>query len=117
MHGGHGARNVGEYRSIVRVAAARQDRLLVREDILRQASHELDERWTRHRVEADEHLTVAADPAGVRLDDAEGERDRHRGIHHVATLAKNLQPGRRRDGVRAGHGGASGRRLAERGTR
>ena len=59
----------------------------------------------------DEHLAVSAGPARVGLDDAERERNRDRRVDDVAALRQHLDAGRRRDGMRARHRGAAGRRL------
>jgi hypothetical protein len=54
-------------------------------------------------LEVKDHLSVASDSAGVRLDDAEGERNRHGCIDDVASLLQNLDACRGRQWVSAGY--------------
>ena len=52
--------------------------------------------------EVDEHETAAADIAGERINDAEGEAGGDGGVHGIAALAEHLHAGFRSESVRGG---------------
>ena len=53
--------------------------------------------------EIEHHHALAAEPAGVGLDDADGERRGDRGVDRVAAGLQHLEAGLRRQRVRRGH--------------
>ena len=70
VHGGDRSRNVGEHWTVVRQAAILQQSRVVEARRLGHARHEFDQLRLRHRRPVDEHLSIAAEAARVRLDHA-----------------------------------------------
>ena len=113
LHSSERARHIHKNGPIQCLAASAHERAVGERRLFRSARHELDEHGTIHVAHPHEHLSIATETAGIWFNDAQCERDRNGGVHHVTAFAQHLEAGCRCHRMGTRDSGVAGCRITQ----